>query len=930
MATRALIVTQGSTVGRQIQVDGELLIGRSFPGDGGLDGDPKLSRRHARIALEGDQLVVEDLGSTNGTRVNGAPVAGRRPLSEGDEIAIGSTMLRVLAAQSNGAAAPPAPAGPPVSSQPPPPPASTQPPPPQNLAPPTEGHHPPTQPLTPADGGAAPRFAAPIEQVGSPSAIGRIPDELRAKPSGPAPTPAAHVLHNGQRIEIPPAGLKIGRATDSDVVIASEQASRRHASIVPSEGRFFVADAGTVNGTLLNGERLRGESRWLNSGDAISVANEVVRFVTGSETTFGAIPTAPRAAQTVSFNGQRMTIGRDESNDLALADPNVSRFHAEVVATAGGIEIRDLGSKNGTRVNGYPISRSGLATGSEIGVGPFRLVFDGTNFLRRDDRGALRMDADDLTMAIRGKTILNRASVSIQPGELTVVIGESGSGKSTMIKALAGVTRPTGGRITVNGEPLAGRLTDIGYVPQDEIVHRHLTVNEALRYSAKLRLPTDSTPADIEGAVARVLEELALTEHANTLIGSLSGGQRKRAGLAVELLNRPSLLFLDEPTTGLDPGLETRMMELFRDLAADGSRAVTVVTHATKNLALADKVIVMGRGGELAFVGTPEDAKRFFRTDDFDGIYQALDDRPATEWRREFETRHAPPPPDPIRPAPPKTPHVGRNPAIGQAAILAARYTRLMLRDTRNMLILLGQVPVIALGVALLFESGVFNLPGERPGDGATLLFLLTTTAIWLGSIDGSREIIKERSVTEREAAIGVHTGAYLFSKTVVLFVLAAVQTVLLAGIVLAMRPLHEPASTYLLLLLVLVVTSWVAVGMGLLISASVSSEDQATSFIPLALIPQLLFAGAIVSVERMSAITSAFSNLVFARWSFADAGSAVDMNERLASNPQQAQATGYGTDFFDIAPAAGLLVLLVFMAIFLAGTAWLLERRRV
>ena len=915
MARASLIVTRGNATGTEIPVDDELVIGRAAAGDGALGGDPRLSRRHARVALMDGELVVEDLGSTNGTRVNGAPIAGRQALRDRDEIGVGQTTLRVRLAVEPADAAPRPDLMPPTEPQPA-----------------AAGSAGPAAP-TPRDGGMAP----PIEQRGSPSAIGRIPPEIQAAGTPPAAAPrgpAAHVLYGGQRVEIPPAGLGIGREEGNDVIIGSPQASRRHARIVASEGRYFVADLGTVNGTDLNGERLRGESRWLNSGDTIAVAGEPLRFVTGAETTFGVVPTMPAAAHPISFDGRRLTIGRDVSNGLALPDPNVSRFHAEVVATPGGIELRDLGSRNGTRVNGQPVSRAPLTTGSEIGIGPFRLVFDGTSFLQRDDRGALRMRADEVTMAVRGKTILNRASISIQPGELTVIIGESGSGKSTLIKALAGVTRPTGGSVAVNGEPVAGRLTDLGYVPQDEIVHRHLTVNEALRYSAKLRLPPDSTAPDIDAAVARVLDELSLTEHGDTLIGSLSGGQRKRAGLAVELLNRPSLLFLDEPTTGLDPGLETRMMELFRSLAADGSRAVTVVTHATKNLALADRICVMGRGGELSFFGTPAEAKAFFRTDTFDGIYQALDDRPATEWRREYEARHAPPPSEAgvvaAAPGATSTARGRKQPLVAQAGILARRYARLMMRDTRNMLILLGQVPIIALAVALLFGGGVFELPAERPGDGATLLFLLTTTAIWLGSIDGSREIIKERSVYERESAIGVRTGAYLFSKTVVLFALATVQTLLLAGIVLLLRPLHEPGGTYLLLLAVLLATTFVAVGMGLLISGMVSSEDQATSFIPLALIPQLLFAGAIVPVDRMSDAMAAVSNLVFARWSFAGAGGAVDMNARLETNPQQAAASGYGTDFFDLAAPAAFIVLGVFLAILVGATAWRLARREV
>jgi len=456
-------------------------------------------------------------------------------------------------------------------------------------------------------------------------------------------------------------------------------------------------------------------------------------------------------------------------------------------------------------------------------------------------------------------------------------------------------------------------------VPQDEIVHPHLTVREALRYAARLRLPRDAGADGIDAAVERVLEELSLGEHAETRIGSLSGGQRKRAGMGAELLNRPSLFFLDEPTTGLDPGLETRMMELFRQLAEEGSRAVMVVTHATKNLGLADKVCVMGRGGELAFVGSPAEAIEFFGVDDYDGIYTALDERPATEWRREFEAGRepaaAPAEPGVSREAPAQA--VARTPRRRtgrQAGVLTGRYLKLFARDRRNLLILLGQVPVIALGIALLFQPGVLGPPGEgRPDDAAQLFFLLVTTSIWLGSIDGSREIIKEKALSLREQAAGVKTGAYLTSKAVVLFGLVALQELLLVSVVFAIRPLDASAETYAALLAVLMLTGFVAVGTGLLISALVGSEDQATSLIPLALIPQLLFAGAIVPVERMGAAIEALSNVVFARWAFATVGTEADLNGRLAAFGEI--GSEFGASFFDLALPLGVAILLAFMA---------------
>jgi pSer/pThr/pTyr-binding forkhead associated (FHA) protein len=265
-----------------------------------------------------------------------------------------------------------------------------------------------------------------------------------------------------------------------------------------------VADLGSTNGTYLNGERLRGESRWLSNGDTVMVGGEPIRFLAGEATRLGGqIPQALiKGTRTIQFDGSQLTLGRDPSNHVVLDDPNVSRFHAEVVAVNGGYELRDLGSRNGTRLNGQLIvDRLPIQVGSEIGVGPFRLIFDGAAFVARDDRGSLRLLAEQLTVDVKGKRILDDASVEVQPGEFVAIIGESGSGKTTMIKALAGVSHPSAGTVTVNGEPVASRLSEIGYVPQDEIVHRDLSVREALTYAARLRLPQDTNDQEIRAAV---------------------------------------------------------------------------------------------------------------------------------------------------------------------------------------------------------------------------------------------------------------------------------------------------------------------------------------------------------------------------------------------------------------------------------------------
>ena len=752
-------------------------------------------------------------------------------------------------------------------------------------------------------------------------------------PDAPLAPAAAVVLHHGRRIPVTGAGIRIGRLPECDVTIASSAVSREHAQIKPAPGGYWIVDLNSRNGTQVNGERIRDESRWLVNGDTVLIGGEALRFLTGQETRFESSP-LPLMATThaIEFPGDRMAIGRDASNDVVLEDPNVSRFHAEVVRTEERIEVRDLGSRNGTRLDGELTRRATLATGSEIGIGPYRLIFDGADFVQRAEQGAIRLDAEGVGMTVKAnKQILQPTALSIAPGELVAIIGESGSGKSTLLKALAGVTRPTEGTITVNGEPLANRLTDIGYLPQDEVVHAGLSVIEALDYAARLRLPHDTTDEEYDATVDRALEELELREHGQTRIGSLSGGQRKRVGLAAELLNRPSLLFLDEPTTGLDPGLETRMMELLRGLA-DHERAVVVVTHATKSLDLCSRIIVMGRGGRLCYDGPPAGAKVFFGADSYDDVYAQLDRRPAEEWQRKRAQEGGEPviPEQPAKPAAETTAKAGRRRGslLRQAWVLTHRYVRLFSRDRRNLIILLAQVPLLALAIVGLYKSGIFS--SRRDADDAvTVGFLVVTIVVWFGSIDGAREIIKEKTVYTREAAVGVRTGAYLISKAAVLFTLATVQTSVLLAIFFAFQPLHEATSAYLTVTFVLILTALASVGMGLLMSAAVRTQDQATSFIPLVLIPQLFFGGSIVPVATMSGPLAAFSNAIIAKWSYAGFGSSIDLNERINRNPEYAAVSNFGKDYFAIDPLRVELALVIFIIVSFAGVFLLLRRDR-
>ncbi len=237
-------------------------------------------------------------------------------------------------------------------------------------------------------------------------------------------------------------------------------------------------------------------------------------------------------------------------------------------------------------------------------------------FTRFGESEGMRVEALHLNKWVRKNlNLLQDISLIYQPREFIVVVGQSGGGKSTLVDAIAGYRPATHGKVLVNNLDIYQNFdairNEIGYVPQRDIIHMELTVYQALDFAAQLRMPKDTTKEERHQRIMEVLNELDLTHRKDVQVSGLSGGQQKRVSIGVELLTRPGLFFLDEPTSGLDPGTETSFMHLMRRLADQG-RTIIMVTHATKNVMLADKVVFLARGGYLAWFGPPDEALAYF------------------------------------------------------------------------------------------------------------------------------------------------------------------------------------------------------------------------------------------------------------------------------------------------------------------------------
>ncbi|GAA3842552.1 FHA domain-containing protein [Streptomyces phyllanthi] len=606
--------------------------------------------------------------------------------------------------------------------------------------------------------------------------------------------------------------------------------------------------------------------------------------------------------------GRVMRIGRALDNELVVSDLQVSRHHAEYHATPDGrFEIRDLGSHNGTFVNGMPMAKGGsalLGPNDIVGVGhsTFRIV--GDRLEEFVDTGEVSFSARHLTVTVDGgKQILKDVSFGVPEKSLIAVIGPSGSGKSTLLKALTGYRPANQGDVLYDNRNLYKQFAElrqrIGLVPQDDILHKELTVKKALKYAAKLRFPADTTAAERDARIDEVLRELKLDIHKDKKVTSLSGGQRKRVSVALELLTKPSLIFLDEPTSGLDPGMDRDVMQLLRGLADDG-RTVLVVTHSVAELALCDKLLVMAPGGAVAYFGPPEEALNFFGYETWADVFSAFENYRDYDWAGRWKgSQHyqmyaadidavAPqsvhmPPPQAMKPPKPQ--------AWGsQLMTLVRRYTAVIASDKGFMALMLI-LPAVLGAVSLLIDSGNTLLPNEPRANGArvpngtatTVLLILAVGACFAGAANSVRELIKERVIYERERATGLSRSAYLMSKVIVLGMITMVQGLIVGGIGFGAR--EVPAEglvlgtlTKLELCLPVMALGFTSMMFGLVISALVKTAEKTMPLLVMFAIIQVVFTGCLFTLNGSIGVNE-FSYLMPSRWAVAAAGATLDFN---------------------------------------------------
>jgi ABC-type multidrug transport system ATPase subunit len=678
--------------------------------------------------------------------------------------------------------------------------------------------------------------------------------------------------------------------------------SAQHAMLeVLPGGEMRVRDLNSRNGTYLNSftNRVgsdfvpvqRGDTLWLGRAEV------PVRAILAPAVADRPAPVQPVESTRIMTPGNTMVFGRDPNADFTIAHPAVSFRHAQLTRLGNESFVEDLGSTNGTFVNESRISahdRVPVRAGDEISFAGYTIVLNelgGVTRRAKDNEVTITADNVAVNVPTKGgmRELLGNVSLTIEPGDLVALMGPSGAGKTTFMCALNGIIRPSRGRVLYRNLDLLKNFdmfrTLIGYVPQDDIMHAQLTVYKALYYTAKLRLPPDTTNQQIDQRIRKVLESVGLLEQIHDEIGdavrkTLSGGQRKRVNLAMELLSDPMVLFLDEPTSGLSAVDAKSVVMQLRKLAEDSRAIITTIHQPSLDVYSQFNLLAMVSNhpptktsarvpGRLVYFGPAMDAFRFFaegagaqdtrRVLKPEDIEEDLKAKPVDDWVRRYEA-------SPLKqkyteeritkssdfssstlPDPPKY-------RLRQWGVLCQRLAELKLRDLGQMGIALA-LPVV-FGLLVAFSQRLLSSDIKNYGDFlefgtkiGTSHFLLVVAAVWFGCNNAIREIVGERAIYRRERLVNLSLTSYFSSKYTVLGGLGLIQCLIMLAIV--HLGVHLEAN-FLMELLTLWVTCMVGTGIGLSISSVSRSNEQAIAALPLALLPMIVLGGSLVTVHDM------------------------------------------------------------------------------
>jgi ABC transport system ATP-binding/permease protein len=746
--------------------------------------------------------------------------------------------------------------------------------------------------------------------------------------------------------------IRIGRSPESEVVLDFPIISWEHARILRVNGTLVLEDLNSRNGTALNHVQNKISRSVIQPQDDVyfgSLKVPVSRLLGEHGAAMGGA-----AFQQVPMKDEILVLGRDPRCEQPLDDPLVSWHHARITKSGSALYVEDLSSLNGTFVDGVQVSgKVEVKIGQEIELGKFHFrVREGGQLERREYHGNVSIEAASITVnAPNGTRLLDPISFTIYPSEMVALMGPAGAGKTTLLKALNGYTPPASGQVLFNSSDLYKSYDifrlQMGYVPQDDIVHAQLTVRQALYFSTKLR--TDLTDPEIEARIDLILEQLGILDKKNTLIGSpeqkvLSGGQRKRVNIAMELITDTPVLFLDEPTSGLSSYDAEGVVDLLRRFADEGKTIIATIHQPSISVYRKfDNLIMISRDrggcGALAYFGPAHpESIQFFNDSGEESrpefgsgakdlspemLLTGLASHKTLEWCERFrqsrfhklfvEGRAG----KSISNREQATTSHKFN--LTQWATLLRRNVVLKVRDRAQLLITLLQAPLFAALIVLVFSglkepidiNPLVNAPpspgvadsmqkavkafSELGGNIAGIEFLMVVAAIWFGCNNAARDIVGEWTVYQRERMVNLKLPSYVFAKFTVLAGLCAFQCVVMLGIVYFACGLK---GNFIRAAGLLIISSLVGAALGLAISARSPTTETAIALLPVVLLPIIALGGGIRAVYKTPSITQWISYAIPSKWAF----------ERNVIDEAREHACGYlpGLARWDDCPAGG------------------------
>lgn len=629
------------------------------------------------------------------------------------------------------------------------------------------------------------------------------------------------------------ATLKIGSAHSCDLCLNGANLQPEHATLSWDQrsATWVLVPANPAAGRVMriNGSIVSSKA-YLQHGDIIELPDTFIRFQRVPETpVFRGQPTNELRLAKIS----KVLIGRSagdtaDADKLSLdaADSAISREHVLLEKDPQGDWVATDKSQAGTPLNDQFFHERKLQVGDRMKIGSYSFEFTGHSLKRVPRQSGGRVESRNISVVVKsGRTILNDVTLDIERCTFVGIVGGSGQGKSTLLNALCGISPATKGTVYINdvplGDPRQMAAAGIGFVPQDDIVHMEITVENALHYSARLRLPSETPDRAIASLVDETIERLGLSEHRLKRISQLSGGQRKRVSIATELLSKPSVLFLDEPSSGLDPATEFSLMSLLNSLAK--TCTVVCTTHVLENAQLFDKLIFVqdanvvcdmdtehpenqvDESADLSITGSrstgttefrlrsaSEMALNYFNVNSLLKIYQlfatplAEGGKTGVQWRQEFEQRQGRRQQPDFSSQNTEVPVTSENSRRGggyarSLAVLLRRQWAILKADMLNLVFLAAQPLLIALLVGWVADDAVLRS------------FLCIVATLWFGCSNGAQQIVRELPIFRRERVCGLGMNCYLQSKFLFLGLVTSLQALLLYMVTLSVAHVFHP-----------------------------------------------------------------------------------------------------------------------------------------